>query len=214
MASNPYNPPPATVTHHHTVVVQQQPAVVVNQPVVRNQANDLLGGLGKALDNTASDFMKATATVTRDVSNAVTSNPLDFLKGGYIVQVISKVCGKSLRVLENGAVDCGGASGTACQFEVMRSGPNLSAIKLRNVAQPQYHLAVIGGYFVGYGQGGPDCDFYPTTALDGHVTLESCLNPGSHVGVLPSGQITAPGQTTKQTDASHFRIKYVGIAKR
>ena len=38
----------------------------------------------------------------------------------------------------------------AGQFEVIRAGPNLSAIKLRNVAQPQYHLAVIGGYFVGY----------------------------------------------------------------
>lgn len=210
MASNPYNPP--TVSHHHTVVVQQP--VVVNQPVVRSQAGDLLGGFGKALDHTASDFMKATATVTRDVSNVVNSNPLDFLRGGYIVQVISKLCGKSLRVLENGVVDCAGDAGTACQFQVMRAGPNLSAIKLRNVAQPQYHLAVIGGYFVGYGQGGPDCDFYPTVALDNHVTLESCMNPGSHVGVLPSGQVTAPGQTSKQTDASHFKIKYIGIAKR
>ena len=36
------------------------------------------------------------------------------------------------------------------QFEVLRTGPNLSAIKLRNVAQPHCHLAVIGGYFVGY----------------------------------------------------------------
>ena len=59
------------------------------------------------------------------------------------------------------------------------------------------------------GQGGPDCDFYPTAALDSHVTLESCMNPGCHAGVLPSGQITAPGQTSKQTDASHFKIKYI-----
>ena len=34
------------------------------------------GGLGKTLDSTANDFMKATATVSRDVSNAVSSNPL------------------------------------------------------------------------------------------------------------------------------------------
>lgn len=36
------------------------------------------------------------------------------------------------------------------QFEVVRTGPNLSAIKLKNIAQPQYFLAVIGGYIVGY----------------------------------------------------------------
>ena len=40
----------------------------------------------------------------------------DFLKGGYIVQVISKLCGKSLRVLENGVVDCAGDAGTACEL--------------------------------------------------------------------------------------------------
>ena len=40
----------------------------------------------------------------------------DFLKGGYIVQVVSKLCGKSLRVLENGVVDCAGDSGTACEL--------------------------------------------------------------------------------------------------
>ena len=34
------------------------------------------GGLSKALDGTANDLMKATATVTRDVSNAINSNPL------------------------------------------------------------------------------------------------------------------------------------------
>ena len=59
------------------------------------------------------------------------------------------------------------------------------------------------------GQGGTDCDFYPAAALDGHISLESCMNPGSHVGVLPSGQVTAPGQTTKMTDAAHFKIKYI-----
>ena len=59
------------------------------------------------------------------------------------------------------------------------------------------------------GQGGPDCDFYPMAALGGHITLESCMNQGSHIGVLPSGQVTAPAQTTKQTDAAHFKIKYI-----
>ena len=33
---------------------------------------------------------------------------------------------------------------------VLRAGPSLSSIKLMNVAQPQYYIAVIGGYLVGY----------------------------------------------------------------
>ena len=38
---------------------------------------------------------------------------------------------------------------------MLRTGPNQSAIKLKNVAQPQYYLAVIGGYLVGYVRIGP-----------------------------------------------------------
>ena len=59
------------------------------------------------------------------------------------------------------------------------------------------------------GQGGPECDFIPTMSPDSHVTFESLTAPGSHIGVLPSGQITSPAQTDKLTDASHFTIKYL-----
>ena len=59
------------------------------------------------------------------------------------------------------------------------------------------------------GQGGTDCDFIPAATLDKHITFESTLYPGSHVGVLPSGQLSAPAQTSKMTDASHFTVKFV-----
>ncbi len=39
----------------------------------------------------------------------------ELLKSGYIIQIVSKVNGKSLRVLENGKVDCLGETGTACE---------------------------------------------------------------------------------------------------
>ena len=42
--------------------------------------------------------------------------PLPFqerLKPGFRVQLVSKVCGKSLRTLEGGKVDCMGTAGTA-----------------------------------------------------------------------------------------------------
>lgn len=35
-----------------------------------------------------------------------------------MLQVISKLCGKSLRVLENGVLDCAGDSGTSCEPHV------------------------------------------------------------------------------------------------
>lgn len=62
---------------------------------------------------------------------------------------------------------------------------------------------------IAQGRGGPECDFIPTMSSDSHVTFESLTAPGSHIGVLPSGQITSPAQTDKLTDASHFRIKYM-----
>lgn len=45
--------------------------------------------------------------------------PQEFLKNGFVVQLISKLCGKSLRVLENGVLDCGGDTGTACKSHSM-----------------------------------------------------------------------------------------------
>ena len=53
-------------------------------------------------------------------------------------------------MLENGSVDCAGEKGTACEFTVVSATKGGSAIKLRNVAQPHFYLAIINGYFVGY----------------------------------------------------------------
>ena len=72
------------------------------------------------------------------------------------------------------------------------------------------------------GQGGPECDFVPSTVSESGVVLsgpgtwaafEAAIAPGSHLGVLPSGQITAPAQTHKTTTAAHFRVNYVGNVK-
>lgn len=59
------------------------------------------------------------------------------------------------------------------------------------------------------GTGGTECNFVPAMTTDGYVTFEAAGCPGSHIGVLPSGQITAPAQTNKTTDASHFRVVYL-----
>ena len=67
------------------------------------------------------------------------------------------------------------------------------------------------------GQGGPECDFVPHTYSDTNsptiapwCVFESMMAPGSHVGVIPTGQFSAPGQTPKTSNAAHFKVSYVG----
>ena len=36
------------------------------------------------------------------------------------------------------------------------------------------------------------------------------MAPGSHIGVIPTGQFSAPGQTPKTSNAAHFKVSYVG----
>ena len=45
--------------------------------------------------------------------------------------------------------------------------------------------------------------------MDNHVTLESALTPGSHIGALPTGQLSNPAYTNKSTDASHFHVRFM-----
>lgn len=59
------------------------------------------------------------------------------------------------------------------------------------------------------GNGGAECEFIAAITLDNHVTLESAIAPGSHIGVLPTGQLTNPALTSKTTDASHFFVKFI-----
>ena len=52
--------------------------------------------------------------------------------------------------MENDYVNCAGQNGTACEFTVVSEAQGGSAIKLRNVAQLHFYLAIFNGYFVGH----------------------------------------------------------------
>ena len=67
------------------------------------------------------------------------------------------------------------------------------------------------------GQGGPECDFTPHTYSDTNTptispwcVFEPVMAPGSHIGVIPTGQFSAPGQTPKSSSAAHFKVSYIG----
>ncbi|KAL5499673.1 hypothetical protein EMCRGX_G011129 [Ephydatia muelleri] len=199
------------------VAKQQQPVVV------RHQSDDLwassfvlcfvsIGSLGNSLNSLGKTLDSAAKDVDKTVTQAVYSSPLELLKDGYVVQLISKVGGKCLRVLERGQVDCLGEAGTSSQFEVVVPRPGV--VKLRSVSTPQFYLAITGGYLIGYGQGGLDCEFVPSMTMGNYLVFESLASPGGVIGALPSGLICAPMQTPKTCDAAHFGIKYITSVRR
>ena len=202
VVGNPQPPPPG-----HNPVPPTRPVVVttVTPPTQYRSGGGLFGSIERALQQVGHDVDK----VVDDVTHMTT---VDRLRPGNIIQINSKLNNKNFRILENGAVDCLGDGGTSCQFTIS-AGQTPNTIKLRNVAQPSRFLAIINGYLVGYGQGGFDSEFIASITVDGvFATFESAKAPGSHFGVLPSGQLTAPALTNKTSDVSHFRILYVGKA--
>jgi hypothetical protein len=81
--------------------------------------------------------------------------PQDHLKVGFIVSVTARSTNRLLKVASNGMVDCGGVLKQPldmdCQFEVVGpAGAQPTAIRLRSVAYPQFYLAIVNGYFIGY----------------------------------------------------------------
>jgi len=71
------------------------------------------------------------------------------------------------------------------------------------------------------GKGGPECDFYgiiaPTSSsieIAEYMALQSAMFPNSFVGVLKSGQVTTPAQTSPTAShTAHFKLKYVKSAE-
>lgn len=92
----------------------------------------------------------------------------DHLKHGYIVSITARTTNTSLKVTNAGMVECSGVLKQAvdrdCQFEVMSpSGSQPRAIRLRSVAYPQFYLAIINGYFIGYVSVKTEKFNYPST---------------------------------------------------
>lgn len=219
-------------------VVTPQPVVQQTTVYQRDSGNLLTGlgratgafvvGVGDALAGTQPTVVQTVVTqrqtvpqpvpagttrpTVEGVAKTAVSSPMDLLTPGHVVQLVSKVNGNCLRVLDNGAVDCRGETGPACEFQVLSAGPATIAIKLRNMAHPHCYLAINNGFFIGNGRGGLDCDFIPVMLADEFICFESAVTPNSHIGVLPSGDVTAPAQTTKKTDSSHFVVVNMGMA--
>ena len=79
----------------------------------------------------------------------------DHLKVGFIVSITARTTNNLLRVANNGMVECSGTlkqkPDLNCQFEVIGpGGAQPRAIRLRSMAYPQFYLAVVNGFFIGY----------------------------------------------------------------
>lgn len=62
----------------------------------------------------------------------------------------SKSCGRNLKVLENGLLECSMDKGTASHFTVLKPNVGSNIVKFRNVAQPGFYLCIQNGYTIGY----------------------------------------------------------------
>jgi hypothetical protein len=79
----------------------------------------------------------------------------DHLKVGFIVSITARSTNRLLKVASNGMVECSGVlkqpPDMDCQFEVVGlAGAQPTAIRLHSVAYPQFYLAIVNGYFIGY----------------------------------------------------------------
>ena len=77
------------------------------------------------------------------------------LKVGFIISIAARSTNSLLKVASNGMGDCSGAlkqpPDMECQFEVVGpAGAQPTAIRLCSVAYPQFYLAIVNGFFIGY----------------------------------------------------------------
>ena len=91
----------------------------------------------------------------------------DHLKPGYVISITARATNNLLKVTNTGVAECSGVRkqpvDSDCQFEVMSpSGSQPRAIRLRSVAYPQFFLAIVNGYFIGYVSDRKDYDLNAT----------------------------------------------------
>ena len=93
------------------------------------------------------------------------------------------------------------------------------SLKFRNMANTLWYLGLVQGapampnqpppIYLAASGGGPECDFLPSMQLDNFVALQSSQFPGSHIGALPSGQVTSPTMTPATSDAAFFKVVFL-----
>jgi hypothetical protein len=154
----------------------------------------------------------AAKTVEKDIDKSLHYSVAETIQPGNVVKLQSKTNGKYLRIYENGAVDCTGTQGSICEFIVEASPAGFGKFKFNNASQPGWYLGIVQNgdqiFLIGNASSGPESDF--TQLVQGvYMALESTSIPQAHIGTLPSGQMTAPGQTPANNDCALFKPIYL-----
>ena len=127
---------------------------------------------------------------------------------GNIVRLVSCASGQSLRI-RNGNVEGNGGQGDFAKFIVHKRGAH---VMLQSWKESHY-VAIREGRLT-TGTGGPWCEFKVQSsnhAPGSAICLESVKLPGQHVGVLPSGDTKAPGNTGRGPHGS-FTVELLQAA--
>ncbi|CAL1544639.1 unnamed protein product [Lymnaea stagnalis] len=221
----PVSGPPPPYTEAPQPVPQPaapQPAAPAPQPTVHvEQKKEKKGGFfsnlkkeaekaGKSLGH---ELDKAGKSINSAVDRNYQSALMDLFKTGNVVQLVSRVTGRSLQIVINSlgqmVLDANGSldpSAFNTLWTVTNEGSN--QVRLQN-----YHnyIAVVDGITLirSYPPGTPlglDTKFQLSQAQTQFVTLESIKEPQRHVGFLSNGELK-PALTTIKEPASQLGVK-------
>ncbi|XP_071095721.1 uncharacterized protein [Haliotis cracherodii] len=210
-APPPYQPPGAT---HHTVVVQQVP----QKTVVQKPARGLFGSFMKEVDLLAKQAGREIDYCAGKVNQAVdqtANNPvLNYFQTGNVVQLISRVSGRSLQIVATpaGQLVVDGCGPTDHQqhtlWTVVNEGSN--QVRLHN---NNNYLTIVNNNttLVTMPPGsvhGVETKLQLGVAQTQFVIMQSVKDPLCHVGVLPTG-LMKPARATGRENSAQFGVRLV-----
>eukprot|EP00117_Sycon_ciliatum_P040188 scpid60368/ scgid29572/ len=125
---------------------------------------------------------------------------------GAKIHLTSIATRKNLRILGDGTVNGLGGCGIFATFFVEKvSGKPQDVIRLRNANNPQYYLNIIQSQLVA-SNGATETSLLRVKPNKGDsICLESCVCPGQHVGILPSGSVK-PAKATGRGPHGQFTV--------
>ncbi|KAH3701845.1 uncharacterized protein LOC127860719 [Dreissena polymorpha] len=193
--------------HHTTVVMQQQPYVVTRS------SPGLFGSLGRELNNlgrTISREIDWTADqINKSLATTATGNILNLFQSGNFVQLVSRISGRSLEIVQGPAglvVDgLGPDNAPHATWTIVNEGGN--QVRLHN---NNNFLAIINGSTIVIHMPpgvmhGVETKFQ-VTQHGQFIILESLKERGRHVGVLPGGALK-PALATGKEDHAMFGVR-------
>eukprot|EP00800_Vazella_pourtalesii_P006070 TRINITY_DN1742_c0_g1_i1.p1 TRINITY_DN1742_c0_g1~~TRINITY_DN1742_c0_g1_i1.p1 ORF type:complete len:565 (-),score=140.37 TRINITY_DN1742_c0_g1_i1:189-1883(-) len=160
---------------------------------------------------TATVMKEGIPSVAPATSGPAPGLPVTYaLRGGNVIQLISKMSGKPLIIAKNGVLSGSGDFGEQSEILVIEKSPGV--IMLRSSPIKSFYLCIFKNDFEGRGQGGPHCEVRAHPTPDNYVAFESVKTPGQFMGVSHNGAIARPDKMALGHLDTQFKVRIVKMA--